>query len=190
MSWKIDTDHSQIEFSVKHMMITTVRGHFGQFHGTVEVDEEHPEQSFAEGMIEVGSIDTGTPDRDTHLRSADFFDVEKYPTMHFRSTRLEMTGENRFKLYGDLTIKGHTREIVFDVRDEGQMKDPWGNQRRAFSAQAELNRKDFGLNWNVALEAGGWLVGDEIKVSVDLQLVQQAESRQEPQQREREAQAA
>jgi len=190
MSWKIDTNHSQIEFTVKHMMITNVRGHFGSFDGSVEIDQEHPEQSFAEGMIEVESIDTGAEDRDKHLRSADFFDVEKYPTMHFRSTKLEMAGENQFKLYGDLTIKGRTREIVFDARDEGQMKDPWGNQRRAFSAEAKLNRKDFGLNWNVALETGGWLVGDEIKISVDLELVQQEESRQEPQEQEREPQAA
>jgi polyisoprenoid-binding protein YceI len=188
MSWKIDSDHSQIEFSVKHMMITTVRGYFGTFDGTVEINEENPEQSSAEGMIDVASINTGTEDRDRHLRSADFFDVENYPTMHFRSTELKMTGENEFKLYGDLTIKGHTREIVFDARDEGQMKDPWGNQRRAFSAQAKLNRKDFDLNWNVALEAGGWLVGDEIKVSVDLQLVQKQQSTEQAP--EREAQAA
>jgi polyisoprenoid-binding protein YceI len=188
MSWKIDTNHSQIEFTAKHMMITTVRGHFSSFQGTIEIDEEHPERSFAEGTVDVTSLDTGTEDRDKHLRSADFFDVENYPTMHFRSTRLEMTGRDRFKVYGDLTIRGNTREMVFDARDEGQMKDPWGNQRRAFSAQAKLNRKDYGLNWNVALESGGWLVSDEIKIAIDLQLVQEQESPQES--REREAQPA
>jgi polyisoprenoid-binding protein YceI len=185
MSWKIDTNHSQIEFSIKHMMITTVRGHFGSYKGTLEIDEQQPDRSFAEGTIEVASIDTGAADRDKHLRSADFFDVENYPTIHFRSTRMEMTGKDRFKLFGDLTIKDATQEIVFDARDEGQMKDPWGNQRRAFSAQAKLNRKDFGLNWNVALETGGWLVGDEVKILVDLQLVQE-----QPESREKATQAA
>jgi polyisoprenoid-binding protein YceI len=179
MSWKIDPNHSRIEFSVKHMTITTVRGRFDTFHGTVDIEEERPEDSFAEGMIDVASIDTNAKDRDEHLRSADFFDVENYPTVHFRSTGVQMMDQERFEVYGDLTIKGVTQPIVFRARDEGQMKDPWGNQRRAFSAEAELSRHDFGLDWNVALESGGWLVGDEVKVSVDLQLVQEEEVQKE-----------
>lgn len=190
MSWKIDPNHSRIEFTVKHMMITTVRGRFDKFEGSVDIDAEHPENSYAEGIVDVDSIDTNAPDRDKHLRSADFFDVENYPTMHFRSTGLQMMGQDRFELYGDLTIKGTTRSVVFKAKDEGQMKDPWGNQRRAFSGEATLNRKDFGLNWNVALETGGWLVGDEIKISIDLQLVEEQEAEEPEQERETEKQAA
>ncbi len=173
MSWKIDPSHSLIEFSVKHMMFTTVRGRFKSFDGAIQIDEEHPEGSYVEGTIDVASIDTNEPQRDGHLRSADFFDVEKYPTMSFHSTRIEPVGDHRFKLYGEMTIKDVTREVVFDVVEEGQGQDPWGNQRRGLSANTKLSRKDFGLNWNVALEAGGWLVGDEVNVSIELQIVQE-----------------
>jgi polyisoprenoid-binding protein YceI len=184
MSWKIDPQHTLIEFTAKHMMITTVRGRFKTFEGRLYIDADNPQASHAEGSIEVASIDTGESQRDNHLRSADFFDVEKYPKMTFRSTRIEPAGGDSYKVYGDLTIKDVTREMVFDVVDQGQMKDPWGNQRRGLSATAKLNRKDFGLNWNVALEAGGWLVGDEIKISVELQAVQEQtqEVQEEPEQ--------
>jgi len=172
MAWQIDPAHSTIEFSVKHMMITTVRGRFNAFDGTLQLNEEHPEASYVEGAIDVASIDTGEPERDTHLRSADFFDVEQYPKMTFRSTRIERVGSGRYKVYGDLTIKDVTREVVFDVTDEGRGRDPWGNMRWGFSAEATLNRKDFGLTWNVPLEAGGWLVGDQVKVLIELQAIQ------------------
>lgn len=175
MAWKIDPAHTLIEFSVKHMMFTNVRGRFGSFDGTLQLNEETSEASYVEGTIDVASIDTNEPDRDTHLKSADFFDVENYPTMHFKSTRIERDGDGRYKVYGDLTIKDTTREIAFDVTDHGRGQDPWGNRRGGFSAETTLNRKDFGLNWNVALEAGGWLVGDEIKVSAELQAVQEQE---------------
>lgn len=173
MNWKIDPHHTLIEFSIKHMMITTVRGRFNSFDGTLFLNEQNPTASRVEGTVDVASIDTAAADRDNHLRSADFFDVEKYPKMSFRSTRIESLGGDRFKVYGDLTIKDVTRQIVFDVTSEGQGQDPWGNQRRGFSAAATLNRKDFGLNWNVALETGGWLVGDEVKISIALQIVQE-----------------
>jgi polyisoprenoid-binding protein YceI len=173
MSWKIDPSHTTIEFSVKHMMITTVRGSFTSFDGTLQLDEQHPAASHVEGTVDVASISTNESQRDDHLRSADFFDVENYPQMRFRGTRVEHGGSDSFKLYGDLTIKDVTREVVFDVTNEGQGRDPWGNQRWGLSAATKLSRKDFGLTWNVALETGGWLVGDEVKVAIELQLVQQ-----------------
>ena len=173
MKWQIDPSHSTIEFSVKHMMFTTVRGQFKTFSGDLTIDPANPAQSYAEGSIDVASITTGEEQRDAHLRSGDFFDMEKYPQMSFRSSRIESLGGSMYKVYGQMTIKDVTREVVFDVTDEGQGQDPWGNQRRGISAETKLNRKDFGLTWNVALETGGWLVGDEIKVSVELQLVGQ-----------------
>jgi polyisoprenoid-binding protein YceI len=173
MSWKLDPSHSTIEFSVKHMMITTVRGAFTSFDGTLQLDEQNPAASHIEGTVDVASINTNESQRDDHLRSADFFDAENYPQMSFRSTHVEHSGGDNFKLYGDLTIKDVTREVVFDVVNEGQGQDPWGNQRWGFSAATKLSRKDFGLTWNVALETGGWLVGDEVKVAIELQLVQQ-----------------
>jgi polyisoprenoid-binding protein YceI len=173
MTWVIDPAHTLVEFSVKHMMITTVRGRFTRFTGTLNIDDQRPERSTVEGTIEAASIDTHEPNRDNHLRSADFFDAEKYPLLTFRSRRIEPAGDGAYKIIGDITIKDVTREIVFKVTDEGQGKNPWGKQVRAFSAQATLNRKDFGLNWNVALETGGWLVGDQVKITIELELVEQ-----------------
>lgn len=178
MIWQIDPSHTTIEFAVKHMMISTVRGKFKTFDGTLNIDPDNPAASRVEGSIDTASIDTQEEQRDAHLRSADFFDVENYPKMTFRSSRIEPRGANQFKVYGQLTIKGVTREVVFDVADEGRAQDPWGNQRWGVSATTKLNRKDFGLTWNVALETGGWLVSDEIKVSVDLELVQQTQTEQ------------
>jgi polyisoprenoid-binding protein YceI len=152
MAWVIDPAHTLIEFTVKHMMITTVRGRFNKFSGTLNLDEAHPERSSVEGSVEVASIDTRDPDRDAHLRSPDFFDVEKYPTMRFRSKRIEPAGRDRFKVVGDLTVKDVTREVVFDVTNEGRARDPWGNQRWGFSAQMVLN---------------------QIKVEVEVETVQQ-----------------
>ncbi len=181
MTWVIDPAHTLVEFSVKHMMITTVRGRFTKFNGTLSIDEQHPERSTVAGTVETASIDTHESNRDTHLRSADFFDAEKYPAMTFRSRRIEPAGEGQYKVIGDITIKDVTREIVFNVTDEGQGKNPWDKQVRAFSAQATLNRKDFGLNWNVALETGGWLVGDQVKIAVELELVKEEAEQPEAQ---------
>lgn len=172
MSWVIDQSHSLIEFSAKHMMFTTVRGRFTKFDGSLDLNEKHPEKSYVEGTVDLSSVDTHDRDRDTHLRSPDFFDVEKYPTMTFRSKRIQTVDQNHFKVIGDLTIKDVTQEITFDVTNEGAGKDPWGNKRLGLSAKAKLNRKDFGLNWNVALEAGGWLVGEEVKIAIELQAIQ------------------
>jgi polyisoprenoid-binding protein YceI len=172
MSWKIDPTHTQIEFTVKHMMIAKVRGRFETFEGSVELDPENPIAARVEGTIEATSLNTRDEQRDGHLRSADFFDVEKYPTMKFRSSRIESAAKGQYKVYGDLTIKNITREVVFEVTDEGQAQDPWGNERRGYSAVTKINRKDFGLTWNVALETGGWLVGDEVTVSAEVELVQ------------------
>lgn len=172
MAWKIDAAHSLVEFTVKHMMIATVRGRFDSFDGDITVDPDNLLASRVEGWVETASVDTRDEKRDAHLRSADFFDAEKFPRMTFRSTQIEPAGDGEFKVTGDLTIRNATHPVTFTVTDEGQGKDPWGNRRWGLSAVASLNRKDFGLNWNVALEAGGWLVSDQIKIHVGLEMVE------------------
>lgn len=169
-SWKIDTSHSTVEFAVKHMMFTTVKGRFADVQGTVEFDPDDPGAGHAEITIAAASLDTREPKRDAHLRSADFFDVETFPTLTFRSTKLTGTSD-RFALTGDLTIHGVTRPITLDVTFGGAGKDPWGGVRAGFSASGKLNRRDFGLTWNAALETGGVLVGDEVKIEIDVQLI-------------------
>lgn len=176
MSWTIDTQHTQIDFSVRHMMIAKVRGQFKSFEGTIDIDTNDITRSKAVGSIDVASIDTREPDRDNHLRSADFFDVETFPKMTFESTRIEPQGGDQYKVTGNLTIKDVTKEVVFKVTDEGRGQDPWGNQRQGLSASAKINRKDFGLTWNVALETGGWLVGDEITINAEVELISQSQS--------------
>lgn len=171
MAWKIDAAHSAVEFSVKHMMIATVRGRFESFDGKINVDPRDLLKSSVEGRVETASINTRDANRDAHLRSADFFDAEKFPYMTFRSTSIERTGDGEFKVQGELTIKDVTRPVTFTVSDEGHGKDPWGNQRWGLSGSTSINRKEFGLNWNVALETGGWLVGEQIKINVELELV-------------------
>jgi polyisoprenoid-binding protein YceI len=173
MTWNIDPQHTQIEFSVRHMMISKVRGQFTSFEGALELNADNPAASSATGSVDVASIDTREEQRDAHLRSADFFDVENYPKLTFASTRVEPGGSGKYKVAGNLTIKDVTREVVFDVTDEGRGQDPWGNQRWGLSASTKINRKDFGLTWNVALETGGWLVGDEITITAEVQLVKQ-----------------
>lgn len=173
-TWQIDPAHTLVEFAVKHMMITTVKGRFVDVSGTVTANEADPKRSQVEATMSVASIDTRAEQRDNHLRSADFFDVEKYPTITFRSKRIEGDPNGDFKLVGDLTIRGVTREVTLDVTNEGRGKDPWGGERAGFSAKTRVNRKDFGLNWNQALETGGVLVGDEVKISVEVELVKQA----------------
>jgi polyisoprenoid-binding protein YceI len=171
-TWKIDTAHSTVEFAVKHMMFTTVKGRFTDVSGTLRFDEADPTGGHADIRIAAASIDTREPQRDTHLRSADFFDVEKFPELTFRSTKIEGTGRE-FTLTGDLTIRDVTRPITLQVRHEGSGKDPWGGQRAGYSATGRLNRKDFGLTWNAALETGGFLVGDEVKIALEMQLVKE-----------------
>jgi polyisoprenoid-binding protein YceI len=172
-TWKVDPAHSQVEFAVRHMMITTVRGRFTDVKGTVVTEDNDPTKAQVEVIIDVNSIDTREPQRDAHLKSADFFDVEKFPYITFKSKRVTDVRGDEFKLVGDLTIHGVTREVVLEVTSEGQAKDPWGNERAGYSATTRINRSDFGLTWNQAIETGGLLVGDEIKITLDLELIKQ-----------------
>ena len=172
-TWTIDASHAEVGFSVRHLMIATVRGRFGGVTGTVDVDERNPKSAKVDVTVDVTSIDTRQEQRDAHLRSPDFFDVEKFPTMHFVSKRVEGDTKGEFTLIGDLTIRGITREVALDVTAEGQGNDPWGNYRAGFSAKGKINRSEFGLTWNQMLEAGGVAVGDEVKLSIDAELVRQ-----------------
>jgi len=171
MRWTIDPSHSTAEFTVRHLMITNVRGRFGKLSGTVDFDPERPEQATVEATIDATSIDTREEKRDAHLRSADFFDVEKYPELKFQSKKLTKSDDG-FALTGDLTRHGVTKEITLDVEGpSAPTKDPWGNTRIGASATGKLNRKDWGLGWNAALEAGGVLVGEQVKLSLEVSLV-------------------
>lgn len=173
MPWTIDSAHSRVGFAVRHMMISTVRGEFTQFEGEVDLDEQDPSRSTASGRIQVASIDTGNAERDGHLRSADFFDVETHPTITFRSRRITAQGD-RVTVTGDLTMRGITKEITLEGELTGPAKDPWGNMRRGVNLSGSLNRKDFGLTWNQALETGGVLVDEKVKLEIDLEIVQAA----------------
>ena len=173
-TWKIDPTHSEIGFAVKHMMISTVKGRFTDVTGSVQTADDDPAAGLADISIAVASIDTRDPQRDAHLRSADFFDVEKYRAITFRSTRIEGITGDRFRLVGDLTIHGVTREVALDVTSEGRGKDPWGGERAGYSATTRIKRSDYGLLWNQALETGGLLVGDEVKITIDLELIKSA----------------
>ena len=172
MAWKIDTSHTTLEFGVKHMMVTTVRGRFTKFDGTITVDPTSLLNSKVEGWVDLASVDTHDENRDNHLRSADFFDAAKYPRMTFVSKRIEKVRGDEYKVIGELSVKGITKEFTFDVTSEGQYKNPWGSNVWGLTARAVLNRKDFGLNWNVALETGGVLVGEQVKINVEMELVQ------------------
>jgi polyisoprenoid-binding protein YceI len=175
MAWQIDLAHSEVTFSVKHMMISTVRGKFSRFSGTVDANEQNPADAQIAVQIEAASLDTGNEQRDGHLRSPDFFDVERFPTITFKSTRIEQSGDSEYAMHGDLTIRDVTKPVVLNVEYAGQAKSPWGVVSAGFSAQTKINRKDWGLNWNVALETGGWLVSDEIRISIEVELQQQPE---------------
>jgi polyisoprenoid-binding protein YceI len=167
---QIDPAHSEVTFQVRHLL-TRVRGRFSEFDGTIEYDEGAPERSTVAFSIKSASIDTSEPRRDAHLRSADFFETDTYPTLTFASRRLDRTGVDQFDVHGDLTIHGVTKAIVLPVTLLGAAKDPWGQEKVGFEAEITLNRKDYGLNWNAALETGGFLVGDEVKISLSLQAV-------------------
>jgi polyisoprenoid-binding protein YceI len=172
MRWNIDGSHSAAEFSVRHLMITNVKGRFGTLSGTVDYDPEKPEASQIDVSIDATSIDTRDEKRDGHLRSPDFFDTEKFPSITFKSTSVKKTDDG-FAATGDLTIHGVTKPVTLEVETpSAQSKDPWGNTRIGASATAKINRKDFGLNWNAALEAGGVLVGEQVKISIEVSLVQ------------------
>jgi polyisoprenoid-binding protein YceI len=174
MAWEIDQAHSQVTFNVKHMMISTVRGRFNQFSGILELDERTPANSRVDVTVDAASVDTNEPRRDGHLRSADFFDVANYPTITFKSTRVEIRDDEHARVYGDLTIHGVTHEVPLDVTLEGHTRDMQGQRRSAYVARGTITRSEFGLNWNVALEAGGWLVGDKINVEIEAEVLEPA----------------
>lgn len=173
-TWQLDPAHTLVEFSAKHMMITTVKGRFADVAGTITIDDANPAASSVQATIKAASIDTRTPDRDTHLKSADFLDVEHFPEITFRSTAVEPVGDDRFRVTGDLTIRGTTKPVVLDVTQEGRQKDPWGGERIGFSASTRIDRRDFNLTWNVALETGGVLVGHEIRITLEVEAVKSA----------------
>jgi polyisoprenoid-binding protein YceI len=175
--WNVDGTHSSINFSIKHMVISKVRGRFGKFTGTMNLDEADITRSVVEATLDATSIDTGMPQRDTHLRSPDFFDAEKFPALLFRSTRIEKVDAAHYRLVGELTIRDVTREVSLDVESGGRAKDPWGNERVGFVARGVIDRKDFGLGWNQVLEAGGVLVGDRVDIELDVQAVKAAAER-------------
>jgi polyisoprenoid-binding protein YceI len=166
----IDPTHSEATFQVRHL-ITKVRGSFGEFSGTIAFNEAQPEHSSVNFTVQTSSIDTNQADRDTHLRSEDFFHVERFPTITFASTSVKPTGKNQFDVAGQVTIRGVTKDITLPVTFLGFAKDPWGNERGGFETEITLNRKDFGLVWNATLETGGFLVGDEVKISLSIQAV-------------------
>ena len=172
--WNIDSTHSGINFSIRHMVVSKVRGRFAKYSGAVELDEDDLTRSTVKATIDASSVDTGTQQRDDHLRSADFFDVEKFPELRFESQRIEKLSQERYRLVGDLTIRGVTRGIALDVEYGGRAKDPWGNERIGFVARGELDRKAFGLGWNQVLEAGGVLVGDRVEIELEVQAVKAA----------------
>ena len=173
-NWNIDPAHSGINFSVRHMVVSKVRGRFTTFSGTLAIDEADLARSTVEATIDAASIDTGTAQRDAHLRSPDFLDVERFPEIRFRSTRIQKLGDDLYHVAGDLTIRGVTRQLVLDVELGGRAKDPWGNERIGFTASTSLDRKEFGLTWNQLLEAGGVLVGDRVDIELEVEAVRAA----------------
>ncbi|ATL42284.1 YceI family protein [Elizabethkingia sp. HX WHF] len=171
--WAIDLTHSEIGFKVKHMMFTNVSGKFEEIYVNLENEDDHFETSDITFSAEVNSVNTGNLDRDNHLRSADFFDAEHYPKITFKSTAVKKINEGEFQILGDLTIKNVTQSIALDAEYSGLMKDPWGNTKTGLSINGKINRKDFGLTWNASLETGGVLVGEEIKLTAEIQLIKQ-----------------
>ena len=176
MAWNIDTSHSQITFTVRHMMISNVRGRFENFSGTVNFNEQDPARSTVDVQIDAASINTKDEKRDGHLKSGDFLDAEKFPQLTFKSKRVEKTSDNTGRITGDLSIRGITKEVVLAVEYNGQAKSPWGTTSAGFTAATKISRKEWDLNWNVALETGGLLVGDEVKIEIELEIVKQPET--------------
>lgn len=172
-TWNIDSSHSSIQFSVRHMVFSKVRGRFDKVSGKIHLNEGTFAQSSVDVEIDANSIDTAVADRDQHLRSGDFFDVERFPKLTFKSKRIEPINDQHFRIVGDLTIRDATREVVLDAEHGGTGKDPWGNQRIAFSAKTSVVRTEFGLKWNQALETGGVLVGERIDVELEVQAVKE-----------------
>ncbi len=177
MKWNIDTAHAAANFSARHMMITTVRGSFTKITGTVDFDPANPTAASVEAVIDVNSMSsTGVEQRDQHLLSPDFLDAANFPTITFKSTKVEPTGEGTAHITGDLTIRGVTRSVVLDAEFLGTSKSPYGHTAAGFTGSTKINREDFGLTWNVALETGGWLVGKDINITLDVEVVAATEA--------------
>jgi polyisoprenoid-binding protein YceI len=169
--WNFDAVHSNIGFSVRHLMISRVNGHFRTWTGTLSIDEANPAASAVEVKIDAASIDTKEPQRDDHLRSPDFLDAQNFPHLVFRSTRMDKVADDRYRVTGDFTIRDVTRPVVLDVEHFGRQKDPWGGERTGFSAKTFIDRKDYGLTFNVPLEGGGVVVGDRVDITLDIEAV-------------------
>lgn len=171
-TWQVDPEHSSVQFKVRHLMVSNVKGEFTRFNGVVAIDDQDISRSHVNVNIETASIDTRVAKRDEHLRSADFFDVTKYPAMTFVSKKVAKAGKGNLKVTGDLTIHGVTREVILDVEGPtADVKDPWGNIRRGATATTQINRKDFGLTWNKALETGGVVVGDDVTITLEVEMI-------------------
>ncbi|MFF0095777.1 YceI family protein [Streptomyces canus] len=172
--YTIDASHSTIGFTVRHAMVTNVKGKFNEFSGSLHLDGGAPSASTASIDVKMDSIDTGSEDRDGHLKSADFFKIEEFPTMTFRSTKAEALGDEDYRITGDLTILGTTKPLTIDLEFNGAAKDPFGNERVGFEGKAEIKRSEWGLTWNAALETGGVLISDKIKLSFDISAIKNA----------------
>jgi polyisoprenoid-binding protein YceI len=172
--WAVDVAHSTVEFSVRHMMIAKVKGSFHTFDAQIEADPDDLTSASISFEVDLGSVDTRNSDRDAHLRAADFFDIEKYPKATFQSTRIVKKGDGEYEVTGNLSLRGVTRPETFAVTYEGGGKDPWGNEKVGFSAAGAIKRSDYGLTWNAALETGGVLVGDEVKIALEIEAAKQA----------------
>jgi len=174
-TWQIDPQHAFAQFAVKHLMISTVRGEFRGVKGTVNWDDQDITKSTIDVTIDTNTVDTQEPQRNEHLKSADFFDVTKYPTITFKSKKIEQAGPDHVKVTGDLTIRGVTKEVVLDVDGPtAPVRDPWGNTRAAVNATTKVNRQDYGVKWNANMDGGGVVVGDEVKINIDLEMIKQA----------------
>lgn len=174
MAWTIDPSHTRVVFSARHMMISNVHGRFEAVNGVVEFDEQNPAQSALDVQIDAASINTGDAKRDGHLKSPDFLNADSFPKLTFKGTKMEVLGEDRGRITGDLTIRDVTRPVTMDVEFNGLAKSPWGTTSAGFTAKTKINRKDWGLNWNVALETGGFLVSDNINIDIEAEIVKQA----------------
>lgn len=168
-TWTLDPAHTLVEFAAKHLMIATVKGRFSDVSGTIHIDETDPTASSVDAVIKAASIDTRTDQRDAHLKSADFLEVQRYPEITFRSTKVERAGDAHYRVTGNLTIHGVTKPVVLDVHDEGRTKDPWGGERAGFSATTRIDRRDFGLTWSQVVESGGLVVGNEIRITLEVE---------------------
>jgi polyisoprenoid-binding protein YceI len=172
-TWQIDPNHSAAQFAVRHLAISTVRGAFTKVNGTIQLDDKDISKSSVEVTIDADSVDTRVPNRDKDLRSDHFFDVQKYPTITFKSTKVEQVEAGKLKVTGDLTIHGVTKPVVLDVEGPtGAVKDPWGNQRAAANATTKINRQDYGVKWNATMDGGGVVVGDDVAITIDVEMVQ------------------